>query len=51
MIIIAVAHNPFKDLTLNKLEKLSNNNPIIIDLKSVLSKEIQKSEKISYWSL
>ncbi|WP_296808287.1 nucleotide sugar dehydrogenase [uncultured Methanobrevibacter sp.] len=51
VIIIAVAHNPFKDLTLNKLEKLSNNNPIIIDLKSVLSKEIQKSEKISYWSL
>lgn len=50
-ILIGVAHNQFKDIDFDKITALSKNKPIIIDLKSILSKEIQKNDEISYWSL
>lgn len=51
VIILGVAHDEFKDITLNEIFELSKNKPIIIDLKSILPKPIQKCEDINYWSL
>ncbi|WP_405268171.1 nucleotide sugar dehydrogenase [Methanobrevibacter sp.] len=50
-IIIGVAHNQFKDIDINKINELSKDKPIVIDLKSILTKDIQKNDEISYWSL
>lgn len=50
-IIFAVAHDLFKTFSLSEIKKLSKNKPIIIDLKSLLSKDIQYNDEISYWSL
>lgn len=50
-IILAVAHDEFKGITIDEINQLSKNRPIVIDLKSILSEEISKHNKISYWSL
>lgn len=50
-IIIGVAHNQFKDIGIDEINELSKDKPIVIDLKSILGKDIQKNEDISYWSL
>lgn len=48
-IIIGVSHDEFKDLTIDDINRLSKNKPILFDLKSLL-KELSK-EDIVYWSL
>lgn len=48
-ILFAVAHTEFKDITLNELNELSKETPIIFDLKSLCTKDIQNIE--NYWSL
>lgn len=50
-IVIAVAHDKYRDITYEQFEKLSKNNPIIIDLKSIVSEDIRKKDNICYWSL
>ena len=50
-IIFAVAHEVFRDFSISKLKNLSVKKPIIIDIKSILSKDIQNSDEINYWSL
>ncbi|WP_298518327.1 nucleotide sugar dehydrogenase [uncultured Methanobrevibacter sp.] len=50
-VIIAVAHDRYKEITYEQLVNLSKNKPIVIDLKSILSEDIRKNENISYWSL
>ena len=50
-IIIAVAHDKYREITYDQLERLSKRNPIVIDLKSILSDDIRKNDKVSYWSL
>ena len=50
-IIIAVAHDKYREITYDQLERLSKRNPIVIDLKSILSEDIRKNDKVSYWSL
>ena len=48
-IILGVSHDEFKDLTIDDINRLSKNKPILFDLKSLL-KELSK-EDIVYWSL
>lgn len=50
-IIIAVAHDKYREITYDQLERLSKRNPIVIDLKSILSDDIRRNERVSYWSL
>lgn len=50
-IVFAVAHDTFKEISLKEIMKLSKNEPIIIDLKSILSKNIKEYENVTYWSL
>lgn len=48
-ILFAVAHDEFKDVSLNEINKLSKQKPIVIDLKSLCDKNIKNIE--NYWSL
>ncbi len=50
-IVIAVAHDKYREITYDQLERLSKRNPIVIDLKSILSEDIRKNDNVSYWSL
>lgn len=50
-VIIAVAHDRYKEITYEQIVNLSKNKPIVIDLKSILSEDIRKNENIIYWSL
>jgi UDP-N-acetyl-D-galactosamine dehydrogenase len=49
VILFAVAHDEFKEISLDDLNKLSKKEPIIIDLKSLCNDDIQNID--SYWSL
>lgn len=48
-ILFAVAHDEFKDITLNEINKLSKQKPIVIDLKSLCDENIKNLD--NYWSL
>lgn len=54
-IIIAVAHNEFKQLSFEEIDSLfgnySNNEKVLIDVKSVLNKENLREKGYSYWRL
>ena len=50
-VVIAVAHDDFKNFTLDDLKNISSDKPVIFDLKSVISLDIRKSDEITYWSL
>lgn len=49
-IVIAVAHDAFKEYGIEYFKKISKNKPIIFDLKSVLN-DHKNDESIVYWSL
>ncbi|MDO5851568.1 MAG: nucleotide sugar dehydrogenase [Methanobacteriaceae archaeon] len=51
VVLFAVAHDEFKEFSLDNTKKLIHENSIIVDLKSILNKEIQNYEKIKYWTL
>ena len=51
VIIFGVAHDDFKDISLEDIIKLSKNKPIVIDLKSILSSNIKSYNNLTYWSL
>ena len=48
-ILFAVAHDEFKDMSLNELNEISRENPIVIDLKSLCNDDIKNMG--NYWSL
>ena len=51
-VIIAVAHNSFRELELKKLFKnIDNNKKVIIDIKSILDKESYLSQGYKLWRL
>ncbi|MFD2639172.1 nucleotide sugar dehydrogenase [Piscibacillus salipiscarius] len=54
-IVLAVAHDQFKDMDLSVFNKLfanvSNENKVIIDVKSVLDRESIEAEGFEYWRL
>ena len=54
-IILAVAHNEFKEMGLEKLDKLyapgANDQKVLIDVKSILDKKIVESAGYRYWRL
>ena len=55
-IILAVAHNEFKELSINQIDnmfdlKLSNNEKIIIDVKGILNTKDLDESKYRYWRL
>lgn len=51
IIIFGVAHDDFKNISLEDIKRLSKNKPIVIDLKSILSSNIRLNDDIIYWSL
>lgn len=55
-IILAVGHDEFKELSLEEIDNLykhdiSNENKIMIDVKSTLNKEEFTRKGFSYWRL
>lgn len=50
-VVFAVAHDNFKDISLEEIKALSKDKPIVIDLKSILGDDIKNSDEITYWSL
>ena len=55
-VILAVAHNEFKEMGLEKIAKLYNENEnndekVLIDVKSILNKNIVEKEGYRYWRL
>ena len=54
-IVIAVAHNEFKDISLDVLEKMyvkgKNRDKVLIDVKGIYKIEAVKRKGFSYWRL
>ena len=50
-IILAVAHDAFKDITLDKLGSIMNDNPILIDIRGFLDREIARRQGFCYITL
>lgn len=52
-IILAVSHQQYKNLTMEKLKQMykKDNHPILIDIKSIFSKDDAEREGIEYWNL
>lgn len=51
-IVIAVAHDDFKTMSINEIKELSSDDvALIIDLKSILYKKLSKNHQVRYWSL
>lgn len=54
-VIMAVAHNEFKSLSLEEIDKLfikcDNSEKVLIDVKSILNKKDVLKKGFSYWSL
>ena len=50
-IIIAVAHNSYKNLSLEFWEKVLNENGLIIDIKSIFKEKNSILNRFKYWSL
>jgi len=50
-IVLAVAHDQFKHISLSKIKEISSGYPILIDIKGIFDKEAVSKEEIIYWSL
>ena len=54
-VILAVAHNEFKNMSLEELDKLyvtgENENKVLIDVKSILDRKIVENAGYRYWRL
>jgi len=51
-VVLAVAHNSYKEMGLNRIAGLCRNNfPIFLDIKAVFEPEKAKSSGINYWRL
>ena len=50
-IILAVAHDAYRELTPEKILEISNNRPIVIDVKSFFNRRELEESGIRYWSL
>ncbi|OAK67632.1 nucleotide sugar dehydrogenase [Lederbergia galactosidilytica] len=54
-VVFAVGHSMFKDMTLEKIDELfgdySNEEKVIVDVKSILDKDMIKESGYSYWRL
>ena len=54
-LVLAVAHNKFKEMSLQEFDSMfldtSNSNKIIVDVKNVLNKTELEEKGYSYWRL
>jgi len=50
-VIIAVAHNEYKDLTTEQWQKMFNNYGIVIDVKSIYIKDYFAGTNLNHWRL
>jgi len=50
-IILAVAHDAFKEITLNKLKAIMNTSPILIDVPGFFNKEEARQKRFHYKTL
>ena len=50
-IILAVAHDAYRELTPEKILEISNSRPIVIDVKSFFNRRELEESGIRYWSL
>ena len=50
-VIFAVAHNEFKDLTIDEIDKFFLDEKIMIDVKTMFEEEKMKDKGYTYWNL
>jgi len=50
-VVVAVAHEIFKDISLSEIKKISRGDPILIDVKEIFDKEKVLENGIEYWCL
>lgn len=50
-IILAVQHNDYANLSVDFLRSLCNENPVFIDVKSIMNKSELEEKGFTYWSL
>ncbi|MFC2172444.1 nucleotide sugar dehydrogenase [Acidobacteriota bacterium] len=50
-IILAVSHDSFKSMTVEKILRISNGRPFVVDVKNFFDREELESAGIKYWSL
>jgi UDPglucose 6-dehydrogenase/UDP-N-acetyl-D-galactosamine dehydrogenase len=50
-VIIAVAHKQFKEMTLKEIRQLMNDDPVLIDVRGMMSRVVAKKNGIHYRSL
>ena len=54
-VIVAVAYNEFKEMSLDELDKLykvcSNDEKVLVDVKGILDKKIVEDAGYKYWRL
>jgi UDP-N-acetyl-D-galactosamine dehydrogenase len=50
-VIFAVAHNEFKDLTIDEIDKFFLDEKIMIDVKTMFEEEEMKDKGYTYWNL
>lgn len=51
VILVAVSHEEFKHIKIDTLEKISNKNPVIVDLRHVFNKDKLEKKGFNYWCL
>ena len=47
-VIVAVAHNAFREIALGDLKKMMNSNPVLIDVRGVFDEEETKGKGFYY---
>lgn len=50
-LVVAVAHDEFRKLTLEKIIEVQNGNPILIDVKGIYDKNKAEDMNITYWRM
>ena len=50
-IILAIVHDAFKDTTLDELKRITNANPILIDVRGFFDEQEAKEKGIHYRTL
>ena len=51
VLLVAVAHDEYKNLTYQQIDKMLNENKILFDIKNIFDREKLKSMGIDYWRL
>ena len=51
VVIIAVAHSSFKEMSLSDIRGLMNSEPVIIDVRGIVDRDAAEKAGVYYWKL